>query len=287
MIGGIELGGTKCIAAVAESPDNILIKKVISTKDPNSTFSEIISFFDDYEIRSLGIGSFGPIVLDSKSKDYGLLVAESKYGWNGVNVVQSLSNITSNISIDTDVNAAAYGEYNYGSGQNCKTLAYVTIGTGIGAGILLNGKSLIGNFHLEIGHMQVPSVDDFVGVCKIHGNCWEGLASGLSMQSRWGVEASKLKKTHVAWEKEAELLAFGLINIISNHSPDRIILGGGVMNQIFLFPMVRKKVEGLWNHYFPLISLLDLIVEPGLGGDSGIIGSLVLASNGCGEPAQI
>ena len=276
MIGGIEFGGTKCIAAVAESPNNILIKKIILTKDPNSTFLDIISFFDDYEIESLGVGSFGPIVLDPESKDYGILVAESKEGWNGVNVVHSLSSITSNIILDTDVNAAAYGEYHHGSGQKCKTLAYVTIGTGIGAGILINGKSIIGNFHLEIGHMQVPSLDDFEGVCKIHGNCWEGLASGHSMESRWGVEADKLDKAHIAWEKEAELLAFGLVNIISNHSPDRIILGGGVMNQKHLFEMIRLNVEKIWNGYTPLGSLSDLIVEPGLGSDSGIIGSLTL-----------
>ena len=276
MIGGIELGGTKCIAAVAESPDNILIKKVISTKDPKSTFSEIISFFKDYEIESLGIGSFGPIVLDSKSKDYGILVAESKEGWNGVNVVNSLSNISSNIILDTDVNAAAYGEYNYGSGQKCKTLVYVTIGTGIGAGILLNGKSHIGNFHLEIGHMLIPNPDNSKGVCRIHGNCWEGLASGPAIESKWNIEASRLDKQHVAWQKEAELLAFGLINIISNHSPDKIILGGGVMNQQHLFEMIRLKVKETWNGYTPLGSLSDLILEPALGNDSGIVGSLSL-----------
>jgi len=276
MIGGIELGGTKCIAAVAESPDNILIKKVIYTKDPRSTFTEIISFFKDYEIESLGIGSFGPIVLDSKSKDYGILVAESKEGWNGVNVVNSLSNISSNIILDTDVNAAAYGEYNYGSGQKCKTLVYVTIGTGIGAGILLNGKSHIGNFHLEIGHMQIPNPDNSKGVCRIHGNCWEGLASGPAIESKWNVEASRLDKKHVAWQKEAELLAFGLINIISNYSPDKIILGGGVMNQQHLFEMIRLKVKETWNGYTPLGSLSDLILEPALGNDSGIVGSLSL-----------
>jgi len=276
MIGGIELGGTKCVVAVAESPDKILVKKIIPTKDPNSTFSDLVSFFKDYQIESLGIGSFGPIVLDTKSKDYGTLVAESKEGWNGVNVVTSLSKITSNIILDTDVNAAAYGEYNYGSGQKCRTLVYVTIGTGIGAGILLNGKSHMGNFHLEIGHMQIPNPDNSVGVCRIHGNCWEGLASGPAMEFRWGIEASALDKQHVAWEKQAELLSFGLINIISNHSPDKIILGGGVMKQKHLLPMIRKNVEVLWNHYVPLGSLSSLIVEPELGINSGIIGSLTL-----------
>ena len=276
MFGGIELGGTKCIAAVAESPDNILVKKRISTKDPHSTFSELISFFKNYEIESLGIGSFGPIVLDSKSKDYGILVAESKEGWNGVNVVKSLSNVSSNIILDTDVNAAALGEYKYGAGKSSETLVYVTIGTGIGAGILINGKPNVGNFHLEIGHMFIPNSSNFEGVCRVHGNCWEGLASGPAMHARWGIQADNLPPDHEAWEKEAQLLAFGIINIISNHSPDKIVLGGGVMSQHHLFEMIRLNVKKMWNGYTPLGSLSDLILEPALGKDSGIVGSLCL-----------
>ncbi|MEC7712864.1 MAG: ROK family protein [Candidatus Thermoplasmatota archaeon] len=277
MIGGIELGGTKCIAAVAESPDNILVKKRILTKDPNSTFSELISFFKNYEIESLGIGSFGPIVLDSKSEDYGILVAESKEGWNGVNVVNSLSNISKNIIIDTDVNAAALGEHKYGAGKSSENFVYVTIGTGIGVGVLINGKPNVGNFHLEIGHMFIPNNDNSEGVCRIHGNCWEGLASGPAIHTRWGVQAEKLPLGHEAWEIEAQLLAFGIVNIISNYSPDKIVLGGGVMNQQHLFEMVRLKVEEIWNGYTPLGSLSDLILEPALGNDSGIVGSLSLA----------
>ena len=276
MIGGIELGGTKCIAAVAESPNNILVKKRISTKDPNSTLSELISFFEDYEIENLGIGSFGPIVLDSKSKDYGVLVAESKQGWNGVNLVNSLSNISKKIIIDTDVNAAALGEHKYGVGKSSGTFVYVTIGTGIGVGILINGKPNVGNFHLEIGHMFIPNNDNFEGVCRIHGNCWEGLASGPAIHTRWGVQADKLSPDHEAWEKEAQLLAFGIINIISNHSPDKIVLGGGVMSQHHLFEMIRLNVKKMWNGYTPLGPLSDLILEPTLGKDSGIVGSLCL-----------
>ena len=276
MIGGIELGGTKCIAAVAESPDNILVKKRILTKDPNSTFSELISFFKNYEIESLGIGSFGPIVLDSKSEDYGILVAESKEGWNGVNVVNSLSNISKNIIIDTDVNAAALGEHKYGAGKSSGTFVYVTIGTGIGVGILINGKPNVGNFHLEIGHMFIPNSDKFEGVCRIHGDCWEGLASGPAMLARWGNQADKISPDHEAWKKEAQLLAFGIINIISNHSPDKIVLGGGVMSQHHLFEMIRLNVKKMWNGYTPLGPLSDLILEPALGKDSGIVGSLCL-----------
>ena len=277
MIGGIELGGTKCIVAVANSPLDIIEKRVIPTRDPISTISDIISFFSDIKISGLGVGSFGPLVLNVDSAEYGLLVAESKKGWKGVNLVKELSTINSNIVIDTDVNTAALGEYKYGAGKLSETLVYITVGTGIGVGILLDGKPHIGNFHLEIGHMLIPNSDKFKGVCEIHGDCWEGLASGPSIESRWGSEASKLSKSHEAWEKEADLLAKGLINIISNHSPDKIIMGGGVMSQKQLFPMIRSNVEKAWNNYTPLVP--NLISEPGLGTDSGIIGSISLISN--------
>ena len=278
MIGGIELGGTKCIVAVANNPLDIVEKKVISTRDPSSTISDITSFFSNFQISGLGVGSFGPLVLNSDSTEYGLLVAESKKGWKGVNMIKALSIINSNLIIDTDVNAAAIGEYRYGAGKNSETLVYVTVGTGIGVSVLLGGKPHVGNFHLEIGHMFIPTSDDFQGVCEIHGNCWEGLASGPSIESKWGVAASELSNSHEAGEKEADLLAKGLVNIISNHSPDRIIMGGGVMSQKQLFPMIRSNVEKLWNNYTPLL-LSDLISEPGLGVDSGIIGALCLISN--------
>ena len=278
MIGGIELGGTKCVVAVANNPLDIVERKIISTKDPNSTISDIVSFFSNFQISGLGVGSFGPLVLNPASTEYGLLVAESKKGWKDVNVIKALSIINSNIIIDTDVNAAAIGEYRYGAGQNFETLVYVTVGTGIGVGVLLDGKPHVGNFHLEIGHMLIPNSDDFPGVCEIHGNCWEGLASGPSIESNWGIAASELSNSHEAWEKEADLLAKGLVNIISNHSPDKIIMGGGVMSQKHLFPMIQSNVEKLWNNYTPLL-LPDLISEPGLGIDSGIIGALCLISN--------
>lgn len=276
MIGGIEFGGTKCIVAVANNPLDIVEKKVIPTRDPKSTFSDIVSFFNNFKISGLGVGSFGPLVLDSESVDYGLLVTESKKGWSGVNIVRELSSVNSNIFIDTDVNAAALGEYHYGAGKFTETLVYVTVGTGIGVGVLLNGKPHIGNFHLEIGHMLIPNSDNFKGVCEIHRNCWEGLASGPSIQSRWGTEANELPEMHEAWQKEAYLLAIGLVNIISNHSPDKIIMGGGVMRQKHLFSLIRDNVEELWNEYTSLGSLSKLISEPGLGKDSGIIGSMSL-----------
>lgn len=277
MIGGIELGGTKCVLAVANNPLDIIEKRIIPTKDPYSTITEIVSFFSNFNINKLGIGSFGPLVLNSASADYGVLITESKKGWKGTNLVKEFSKINEEIAIDTDVNAAALGEYHYGAGQASETFVYVTVGTGIGAGVLVKGEPHMGNFHLEIGHMLIPNIDNFRGVCRIHGNCFEGLASGPAIQARWGVEASELSIDHEAWKKEAQLLSFGIVNIISNHSPDKIVLGGGVMNQKHLFEMIRLNVEDKWNGHTPLGNISKLILEPALGDNSGIVGSLSLA----------
>ena len=285
LVGGAELGGTKCVLAVAESPTAIVKRIEIPTETPEKTLKTTFDFFSNYKLNSIGIGTFGPIIMDRESKDYGLLISESKKGWKGTNLFTEFkNNFDVMVNIDTDVNAAAIGEYNYGAGKACQTLVYITIGTGIGGGVLVSGKPHTGNFHLEMGHMQVPNPDDFKGICRIHGDCWEGLASGPSIEARWGVIPSELPESHEAWEKEAELLASGIVSIIANHSPDRIILGGGVMKQKHLFSMIRSKVAEIWNDYTPLVSPSELIVEPSLGSDSGITGALVL---GIGGPAQI
>ena len=285
LVGGAELGGTKCVLAVAESPTAIVKHIEIPTETPEKTLKNTFDFFSNYKLNSIGIGTFGPIIIDRESKDYGLLISESKKGWKGTNLFTEFkNNFDVMVNIDTDVNAAAIGEYNYGAGKACQTLVYITIGTGIGGGVLVSGKPHTGNFHLEMGHMQVPNPDDFKGICRIHGDCWEGLASGPSIEARWGVIPSELPESHEAWEKEAELLASGIVSIIANHSPDRIILGGGVMKQKHLFSMIRSKVAEIWNDYTPLVSPSELIVEPSLGSDSGITGALVL---GIGGPAQI
>jgi len=285
VIAGAELGGTKCILAVGNSPTEIRERKIISTERPEFTLPEIFKFFNNFEIESIGIGTFGPINIDKKSKNYGLLLSESKKGWRGVNIFTEFSeNISAKIIIDTDVNAAAIGEYYYGAGNKFKNIVYVTVGTGIGAGVLVSGRPYIGNFHLEIGHISIPNQDNITGVCKIHGDCWEGLASGPAIENRWNLDSSEIPEHHVAWDKEAELIAYGLVSIIANHSPDKIILGGGVMKQTHLYSKIRSYIRILWNDYTPLVDLSELICEPGLGQDSGIIGSLYLADGG---PAQI
>lgn len=280
LIGGAELGGTKCILAVANDPTDILYRTIIDTRESQKTLRDIFTFFNDYELDTIGIGTFGPIVLDSKSRDYGLLISESKKGWEGTNISHEFSrNIKAKVVIDTDVNVAAIGEYYHGSGKGFHTIVYVTVGTGIGGGLMVDGQIHTGNFHLEMGHMRIPNRDNFEGVCKFHGDCWEGLASGPSMEERWGVSASELSEFHPAWDKEAELLAHGIVSIIANYSPDRVILGGGVMNQKQLYAKIRFKVTELWNDYTPLGELSNLIVEPELGNDSGIIGAICLAKS--------
>ena len=285
MIGGVELGGTKCVLAVAKNPTEIIEREIISTDRPEVTLPKIFKFFNNFDIECLGVGAFGPINLDTQSKEYGLLVSESKKDWKGINIFSEFSNNTSTeINIDTDVNAAAIGEYFHGSGKNCHNLVYVTIGTGIGVGVLVNGKSYTGNFHLEAGHIPIPNPDQIVGVCKIHGECWEGLASGPALERRWNMPGSEIPESHIAWEKESQLIAYGIISIVANHSPDKIIIGGGVMKQSHLYSKIRFHFKSIWNNYTPLVDLTDLISKPGLGSDSGIIGSLILADGG---PAQI
>tara|TARA_B000000557_G_scaffold43342_1_gene32143 strand:+ start:56 stop:889 length:834 start_codon:yes stop_codon:yes gene_type:complete len=276
MIGGIELGGTKCIVAVGNNPTDIVSKQTIPTSDPVSTLSQIRTFFDRYNVDSMGVGCFGPIVLDSNSEDYGLIISDSKVGWKGVNIFHELSSVSDNIRMDTDVNAAALGEYKYGAAQHSRTFVYITIGTGIGVGVLYNGKPYVGNFHLEAGHIFIPNEENIEGICRVHGNCWEGLASGPALIHRWGANLRDFPPDHEVWVEEARLLAFGIINILSNHSPDKIVLGGGVMSQSHLYKMIRSNIDKLWNSYTPLGSLSELVVEPALGKESGIIGSLSL-----------
>ena len=285
MIGGVELGGTKCIVAVGHTPTDIVSKQTISTRDPVSTFSQISSFFAKYNVDSMGVGCFGPIVLDSNSEDYGLIISDSKVGWKGVNIFHELTSISNNVRIDTDVNASALGEYKYGAGQHSGILVYVTVGTGIGAGVLYNGKPYLGSFHLEAGHAFIPNEENLEGICRIHGTCWEGLACGPALIHRWGKNVRDFPPDHEVWVEEARLLAFGIVNILSNHSPDKIVLGGGVMNQLHLYEKIRINVDKIWNGYTPLGPISELIVEPSLGKESGIVGSLLLACSG--GPAQI
>ncbi len=288
---GIEAGGTKFNCIIAEDPESILAEKRIATTDPEQTMQEVIQFIrqttisSNQKFQSIGIGSFGPLDLDPESPAYGSITSTPKTAWKNFNIKKAFENaLQIPAAIDTDVNAAAYGEFLWGAGKGKAHVLYLTIGTGIGGGFVVNGNPYHGMLHPEMGHIYLSNStknDSFKGVCPYHGNCFEGLASGPALQSLWGIEASQLEKDHPAWEQEAQVIALALCSYICILSPDIIILGGGVMQQTQLFPLIHKKVPELLNSYVQadlITKKIDTyIVSPGLGSKSGVLGALALA----------
>jgi fructokinase len=288
---GIEAGGTKFNCIIAEDPENILAEKRIATTDPEHTMQETIQFIhqtaapSSQKIQAVGIGSFGPLDLDPASLNFGSITSTPKTAWKHFNIKKAFEDaLHLPVVLDTDVNAAAYGEFLWGAGKGKKHILYLTIGTGIGGGFVMDGKPYHGMLHPEMGHIFLADHlhnDPFKGICPYHGNCFEGLASGPALQSHWGIEASQLEKDHPAWEQEAQLIALALCNYICILSPDIIILGGGVMQQIQLFPLIQKKVPEILNGYVQAEmitrNIAAYIVPPGLGSKSGVLGALALA----------
>ncbi len=286
LFGGMEGGGTKFVCAVGNGPGNIVEIVRIPTTTPSETLDRAIAFFHKFELAAIGLAPFGPLDLDPTSSAYGSITTTPKPGWLGINVISPFQrefNIP--IAFDLDVNAAAFGEYTWISeNRNLESLVYFTIGTGIGAGIILNGGVIHGLTHPEAGHMRLPhdrKKDPFPGICPFHGDCFEGMASGPALASRWRKPAEMLSPDHPAWEQEAEYIAHALVNIIMILSPKRIVLGGGVMDHISLFPSIRKIVGKLIGGYLTSPVLTDkmeqYIVPPGLGDRSGVLGAIALA----------
>lgn len=287
---GIEAGGTKWNCIVARNPKEILASVRIPTTEPEETIPAAIEFFrkqnlDNAEFAGLGIGSFGPLDLNPESKTYGYLTTTPKPGWGKTNLVGRFKEVFQlPVGFDTDVNAAALGEERWGAGQGLSDFIYLTIGTGIGGGGFVNGDLIHGLVHPEMGHMHIPhdwEADSFPGVCPYHGDCLEGLATGPAIEARWGEKGEFLPPDHPAWQLEAHYLALGMVNLITILSPQRIILGGGVMDQKQLFPLIRAKVQQLLNDYIStpdIQSKIDqFIVPPGLGSRAGVLGAIALA----------
>jgi len=292
LYGGIEAGGTKFVCAVSESGKDgqILAETRFPTGKPEETFPKVIEFFksqvvDKGSISAIGIASFGPLDPRPGSETYGYITSTPKPGWANYNFVGAIqTHFDVPILIDTDVDGAALGEWRWGEGKDLDSLVYLTIGTGIGGGAITNGEVVHGLLHTEMGHMRIPhswEKDPFDGVCPYHGDCLEGLACGIALEKRWGRKAENLPKNHPGWELEAGYLAYALVNLILTLSPQRIILGGGVMSQEQLFPLIRKKVIGILNGYLKSDTIVsqinNYIVPPGLGPYSGVKGALVLA----------
>ena len=280
--GALEAGGTKMVMAIMDDSGNILKKETILTKKPAETMPVMIDFFRDNKADVLGIGSFGPLDLNPDSPNFGSITMTPKLAWRGFPLLQEFREALSiPTAIDTDVNAAALAESVLGAAKGKSSCMYVTVGTGIGGGLIVNSRPVHGFMHPEIGHILIiPESDDPTpdGFCPYHRHCLEGLASGPAIQKRWGITAKELPPDHPAWKLEILYIAQLCANAMFSFSPEIIILGGGVMQQKFLIPEIRKKTVDLLGGYFPIADGLEsYIVEPGLDTESGIKGAWLLA----------
>ncbi|MGY0692478.1 ROK family protein [Virgibacillus sp. FSP13] len=282
LIGGIEAGGTKFVCAVGEESGEIVAKTSFPTEEPAETFQEVKRFFHAHKVEAIGIGCFGPVDLDKKSATYGTILNTPKTKWKQYDVLTKLkSDLKVPVYIDTDVNAAALAEYKYGAGKDVNSCMYITVGTGIGAGYVQDGETYVGKSHPEMGHILIPQHkdDSFSGCCPYHGNCLEGLASGPAIEKRYGKKGTQLAADRNVWELEAYYLAQAIMNYVLVLSPERIILGGGVMKQKQLYPLIREKVLDLVNDYVGIDNVDTFIVAPKLHDEQGVRGAMALVSS--------
>jgi len=273
---------------VGTGPHDLRAEVRFPTTTPTETLGRAIRFFQQHQkeesLAAVGIASFGPVDPHPDSPTFGYITTTPKPGWAHTDVAGTIRRALSvPVGFDTDVNGAALGEHRWGAAQGLDTFIYLTIGTGIGGGGMVNGKLLHGLIHPEMGHIRIPhdrNLDPYAGCCPYHGDCLEGLAAGPALEERWGQRAETLPADHPAWQLEAEYLALGLVNFICTLSPQRIIMGGGVMQQPHLLPLVRRRVQELLNGYLQVPMILeridDYIVPPELGNRAGVLGAIAL-----------
>lgn len=279
-IGALEAGGTKMVCAVGDENGQILERASIVTENPDKTMPEILEFFRQYTLDAIGIGTFGPVNLDRTSPTYGYITSTPKISWRNFNLLGSMKReFAVPIGLDTDVNASAIGEASYGITRGLDSSIYITVGTGIGVGVILDGKAVHGMQHPEAGHILLVRhpEDNYTGRCPYHPNCLEGLASGPAIEERFGVKAAELPGDSLAWEIESFYLAQALVDFTLVYSPKRIVLGGGVMHQKQLFPKIREKYREMLNHYLDTPYVKDLnnyIVPYSLDDNQGIMGCI-------------
>ncbi|MCR5790839.1 MAG: ROK family protein, partial [Lachnospiraceae bacterium] len=278
MYGALEAGGTKMVCAIGKADGSILEQTSIPTTTPEETLPAIAAYFKDKEIAALGIACFGPVDLNRDSDTYGYITSTPKQGWQNCDIVGYFKDkLQVPIGFDTDVNGSLLGEVTYGAAKGLQDVVYYTFGTGVGAGIMTNGKLLHGMLHPEAGHMIMEREpgDTFEGNCPFHHTCLEGMASGPAIEKRWGKTGKELADKPEVWELEASYLAQAMVNTICILSPQRIILGGGVMHQEQLFKLVREKTAARLNRYIkakPLEQMDQYIVPASLHDDQGIMG---------------
>lgn len=284
MLGGIEAGGTKFVCAVGKEDGTIVERIQFDTLSPEETIPQIIEFFNKHEIKSLGVGSFGPVDINPNSPTFGNVTSTPKPGWKDYPFLKTLqAAIDVPMEFNTDVNAAALGEVMHGAAQDVDSCLYITVGTGVGAGAVFNGQLLQGLSHPEMGHTIVRrhETDNYEGFCPYHSDCLEGLAAGPAIERRWGKKGFELQDQTEVWELESYYLAQALVQFILILSPKRIVMGGGVMKQKQMFPFIQKKVQELLNGYVAVPEILEnideYIVPPALGDNAGITGAFMLA----------
>jgi fructokinase len=284
MITGIELGGTKTVVAIGSADGQIIEECRFPTTLPGETLGFAIDWLRARgEPASIGIAAFGPIGIVPNRENYGRVLATPKPGWSGFSLTGALTDAFPNatLTLDTDVNAAALAEATIGAAAGLEDVVYITIGTGIGGGVLSGGRLIHGALHPEFGHLKVPRMpgDDFPGVCPFHGDCLEGLASGPAIAARWGSPAHELPAGHPAWETQAWYLAHGILALLAIVSPSRVIVGGGVSQAEGLHRKINRRLREIAAEYFPHMLDEDYVVPPALGQEAGICGAFLLAAS--------
>ncbi|MCR2803571.1 ROK family protein [Paenibacillus soyae] len=282
-IGAIEAGGTKIVCGIGNEHGIIEDRISFPTEEPGHVMEQVIAYFRDKSVEAIGIGTFGPIDLDPGSGTYGSITTTPKPGWSGFPFLDTLKKeFNVPFGWDTDVNAAAFGEAKWGAARGLDSCVYFTVGTGIGVGVYAEGRLVHGMTHPEGGHLlprRHPD-DHFDGNCPYHGDCLEGLAAGPAIERRWGKKGVELGNDHPAWAIEAYYLGQAVMSTILMLSPKRIIMGGGVMHQEQLLPLIRSEVGRMLNGYVDSAVLRngmdDYIIAPGLGDNAGICGALAL-----------
>jgi fructokinase len=300
LFGAVEAGGTKFVCAIGDENGQILAELRFPTTDPASTLAVVRDFFGERRgafgaLSAIGVASFGPVILDRQSAKYGFIGNTPKAGWSHVDVVGMLAReFSCPVGFDTDVNAAALAEHRWGAGRDTANLVYLTVGTGIGGGVLVDGAPLHGLMHPEIGHIHPrrhPLDVSFQGICPFHGDCLEGLASGPAILARCGADLSCLDAAHVQWAMQADYLGQLCAQLVLTVSPQRIILGGGVMAQARLFPLIRQRTLHWLGGYVDRSEILTdvhhYIVPPTLGARAGVLGGIGLAIDAAGKPRRL
>lgn len=288
LIGALEAGGTKMVCAVGTEDGRILEQVSIPTTTPEDTVPKVVGYFKDKKIAALGVGAFGPVDVDPRSETFGFILDSPKLAWRHKDLLGGLREaLKVPVGLDTDVNGSCLGEVAYGCARGLDSVVYMTVGTGVGVGVWINGGLLHGMLHPEGGHILLSRhpEDPEGGVCPYHKNCLEGFASGPSIEARWGKKAVDLKECSQVWEMESYYIAQALVDYILLLSPQKIILGGGVMHQTQLFPMIRSHVKEMLGGYIHTKELQDMdhyIVPASLKDDQGIMGCIRLGLDALG-----